>query len=191
MRNPRLPLALVLLLAAGSAAAHPGHEPAGFFTGFVHPLGGLDHFLVMLTVGLLAARQGGAARWALPVGFLLAMLAAAGLAWAGLPFPAAEAGIAASLLALGLLLATPARLPLAASLPLVAACALGHGYAHGAEMGAGSLLGYAAGFTAASGLLHGAGYVLARCLPERPWAIVLRRVMGTAIAGTGLLLLGA
>jgi urease accessory protein len=190
MRNPRLPAALALLLAAGSAAAHPGHEAAGFFSGVVHPLGGLDHLLAMLAVGFYAARQAGAARWALPGGFLLAMLAGAGLAAAGWVLPGVEAGIATSVLILGLLIAFVARLPLAAALPLVAAFAACHGYAHRAEMEAGSLAAYALGFTVATGLLHGAGYLLARWLPETPGAVVLHRAVGGLITGAGLVLVG-
>jgi len=190
MRNSRLPAALALLLAAGSAAAHPGHETAGFFSGVAHPLGGVDHLLAMLAVGFYAARQAGAARWALPGGFLLAMLAGAGLAAAGWVLPGVEAGIAASVLVFGLLIAFVARLPLAAALPLVAAFAVCHGYAHWAEMGAGSLAAYALGFTVATGLLEGAGYLLARWLPETPGAVVLHRVVGGLIAGVGLVLPG-
>lgn len=191
MRFPRLSTALALLLTAGSAAAHPGHDAAGFLAGLAHPLGGADHLLAMLAVGLYAARQAGAARWALPAGFMLAMLVGAGLAPAGVTFPGLELGIAASVLVLGLLIATLARLPLALTLPLVAAFALFHGYAHGAEMGAGSLATYAAGFTLATGLLHGAAYLLARWLPDSSWARALRRVVGGLIAGAGVVLLGA
>ena len=52
--------AVALAAASGAALAHPGHESASFFTGFTHPLGGLDHLLAMLAVGLYAARQPGA-----------------------------------------------------------------------------------------------------------------------------------
>ena len=189
MRHPHLLPALALLLAAGSAAAHPGHDSAGFVSGFAHPLGGLDHFLAMLAVGLYAARQAGAARWVLPAGFMLTMLFGAVLV-ARVPLPGVEAGIAGSVLVLGLLICSLVRLPLMLTLPLVAAFALCHGYAHGAEMGTGSLLTYAAGFVLATGLLHGAGYLLGRWLPESRWASLLRRAVGGFIAGAGLVMLG-
>lgn len=191
MRTPRFPIALALTLAAGSAVAHPGHEAAGFVAGFAHPLGGVDHLLAMLAVGLYAARQDGAGRWAVPASFLLAMLAGAALAAAGLPLPGVEAGIAVSLLVLGLLVGALARLPVASSAALVASFALFHGHAHGAEMGAGGIASYAAGFLLATGLLHGAGYGLARWLPETSGAALLRRVVGGLIAGAGVFLLGA
>ena len=90
---------------SAAALAHPGHESASFLSGFNHPLGGLDHLLAMLAVGLYAAQQAGRARWSLPAGFVLAMLLGAALGASGIRLPAVEAGIAASVLVLGLLLA--------------------------------------------------------------------------------------
>jgi urease accessory protein len=183
--------AAALATASGAALAHPGHDTASFVSGFAHPLGGLDHLLAMLAVGLYAAGQAGAARAALPAGFVLAMLVGAGLGAAGVALPAVEAGIAASVLVLGLLLAFALRLPLAASLPLIALFAAFHGHAHHAEMGAASLTAYAAGFVLATALLHGAGYLLARRAPQSVFAARIQRVMGAAIAATGAVLFGA
>ncbi|MDI3490835.1 MAG: urease accessory protein [Thauera sp.] len=183
--------AVVLATASGAALAHPGHESASFFTGFAHPLGGLDHLLAMLAVGLYAARQPGATRWMLPAGFVLAMLAGAGLGAIGVALPAVEAGIAASMLVFGLLIALAARLPLTVSLPLVAAFALFHGHAHHAEMGGASLVTYAAGFALATALLHGAGYAIARWMPETRVGNAIKRVAGLLVAGVGGAMLGA
>ncbi|MDD3674664.1 urease accessory protein [Thauera propionica] len=183
--------AVVLATASGAALAHPGHESASFFTGFTHPLGGLDHLLAMLAVGLYAARQPGATRWMLPAGFVLAMLAGAGLGAIGVALPAVEAGIAASMLVFGLLIALAARLPLTVSLPLVAAFALFHGHAHHAEMGGASLVTYAAGFALATALLHGAGYAIARWMPETRVGNAIKRVAGLLVAGVGGAMLGA
>lgn len=183
--------AVVLATASGAALAHPGHESASFFTGFTHPLGGLDHLLAMLAVGLYAARQPGATRWMLPAGFVLAMLAGAGLGAIGVALPAVEAGIAASMLVFGLLIALAARLPLTVSLPLVAAFALFHGHAHHAEMGGASLVTYATGFALATALLHGAGYAIARWMPETRVGNAIKRVAGLLVAGVGGAMLGA
>lgn len=183
--------AVVLATASGAALAHPGHESASFFTGFTHPLGGLDHLLAMLAVGLYAARQPGATRWMLPAGFVLAMLAGAGLGAIGVALPAVEAGIAASMLVFGLLIALAARLPLTVSLPLVAAFALFHGHAHHAEMGGASLVTYAAGFALATGLLHGAGYVIARWIPQTRAGNAIKRAAGFVVAGVGGVMIGA
>ncbi|THF65349.1 HupE/UreJ family protein [Pseudothauera rhizosphaerae] len=190
MHPTRALITLGLALASGTALAHQGHESASFFSGFSHPLGGIDHLLAMLAVGLYAARQSGWQRWALPVGFVVAMLVGAGLGALGVELPAVEAGIAASVLVLGLLIAFAARLPVVAALPLVAAFALFHGHAHHAEMGDGSLFTYAAGFAIATALLHGAGYLIGRQVPQAQWAQRLQRAVGVAIAGAGAVFLG-
>lgn len=190
----RLFSALPLALFAGAALAHPGHgghESASFFSGFGHPVGGADHLLAMLAVGLLAARQAGRARWALPVAFVLAMLAGAGLGALGVALSAVETGIALSVLVLGLLIALVVKLPLSAAVPMVAVFALFHGHAHFTEMGHGSVWLYAAGFVLATATLHAAGYALARSLPESGHAGIVRRAMGAMIAAAGAFFLAA
>lgn len=187
----RLFFALPLALFAGTALAHPGHESTSFFSGFGHPIGGLDHLLAMLAVGLLAARQAGRARWALPVAFVAAMLGGAGLSALGVALPAVESGIALSVLVLGLLIAFVAKLPVAVAAPLVALFALFHGHAHHAEMGDGSLFAFTAGFTLATVLLHAAGFVFARVLPDSVAALRVKRAVGGFIAVAGALLLAA
>lgn len=181
--------ALTLFLAAGSAMAHGGHG-GSFAAGVVHPFSGLDHILAMLAVGLYAGRQEGALRWALPAGFVGAMLLGAMLGAHGHSLPAIEGGVAASLLILGLMIAFVVRLPLAAALALIGTMAVFHGLAHQAEMGAGSLASYAAGFAIATAALHLAGIVLARWMPQSPTAQILKRALGGGIAATGLVLLG-
>lgn len=183
--------ALPLALFAGAALAHPGHESASLFSGFGHPIGGLDHLLAMLAVGLLAARQAGRARWALPLAFVAAMLTGAGLGALGVALPAVETGIAVSVLVLGLFIALMVKLPLTAAVPMVAVFALFHGHAHFAEMGDASVWTYAAGFVIATALLHGAGYALARALPESAAAVRIKRVAGGLIAVAGAVFLAA
>ena len=75
---PRLAAAVITLATIAIptvASAHPGHEGAGFVHGLLHPLGGLDHILAMVAVGLFAARLGGRALWLVPASFVTAMAA--------------------------------------------------------------------------------------------------------------------
>lgn len=113
MTLKRLFGALALLLTPALAFAHPGHGDNGLIAGLGHPIGGLDHLLAMLAVGLWAAQQQGAARWALPCTFVGTMLLGGLLGFEGLDLPALESGIAASVLALGLAVALAVRPPLA------------------------------------------------------------------------------
>ncbi|PWC46578.1 urease accessory protein [Azospirillum sp. TSA6c] len=159
----RFPLASAVLLAGlvlpAVADAHTfGAHDAGFAHGFLHPIGGWDHLLAMVAVGLWAAQRGGAALWALPAAFVTAMIGGGLLGMTGIELPAVELGIAGSVIALGALIAAQSRLSLPVSLVLVSAFALFHGHAHGAEMPeAAQPLLYGLGFALATALLHGAG----------------------------------
>ena len=173
-----------LALASHAALAHSGHDSATLFAGFSHPLGGLDHLLAMLAIGLWAGQQGGAVRWQAPLSFVLLLALGGALGMAGLALPGVEGGIAASVLVLGLLVAGQARLPHAVGLALAGGFALLHGLAHGAEMPLdGSPLAYAAGFVLASASLHLIG--LGVSLPLQR----LARALGAAIAVAGAALL--
>ena len=157
-----LPFALFLALP-GTALAHPGHDAGSFGSGFAHPLGGADHMLAMVALGLLAAQAGGRALW-LPTAFVAAMLAGGSAGWAGMPFGAVEPVLLASVIILGALVAVAARLPLGAMAAMAAAFGFAHGWAHGAEGPQDGMLAYAAGFAAATALLHGAGILAGRAV---------------------------
>lgn len=189
----RLLLTATMALMAAPALAHTGAEHVnGVMTGIAHPIGGLDHILAMIAVGVLAVQQGGRARWALPLAFVGMMLLSGVAGMAGLSLPGMELGIAGSVVVLGLVIAFGRQLTLKIAAPLVGALAVFHGVAHGAEMPlAMSGLQYAIGFVAATLTLHGAGILLGltskKMLAELT-PVVLRLVgAATAIMGLGLL----
>jgi urease accessory protein len=185
----RTAAALATLLVAGPALAHTGVDPHvhGFAMGFAHPLGGADHLLAMLAVGLWAGLVGGTARWAWPVAFLTCMAAGGILGMTGLELPLAEVGIGLSVAVLGLLVAFGVRAPIAAGVSLCGIFALAHGFAHGSEMPAdASGLTYGLGFIGATALIHGAGLGLAFLGAMAPRALRIAGA-GVALAGVGLL----
>ena len=183
-RFGKLAIAAGVTLAPALAQAHPFHGDAHSFAGgWQHPLLGWDHVLAMLGVGLWAAQRGGRDRWALPATFLGVMTLGGILAMAGLRLPGVEAGILASVMVLGLLIAAAARLPRAAAFAVVAAGALFHGHAHGAELPAGaSGMAYALGFLAATALLHGVGMVTVVLARRQEWSLPVVRWAGAAMA---------
>src|SRR5437660_135307 len=89
-----------LALVPTVAFAHPGHEGPGLVAGFLHPLGGVDHIIAMMAVGLLAARLGGRALWLVPASFVATMTVAGLAGVAGLGLPYVETGIALSVVVL-------------------------------------------------------------------------------------------
>lgn len=185
-RGYQIVTALAALLAANAAQAHfVSAQGAGFAAGFAHPFSGLDHLLAMTAVGLWAAQLGGRARWVVPLAFMGAMAAGAGLALAGVRLPAVETGIASSVMILGLLIAISARLPTVTSAALVGAFAVFHGHAHGTELPpAASAALYGAGFLLATGLLHATGLGLGAALQRRLESAWLR-ALGGGIAAIG------
>lgn len=184
-------LAAALVFAGGDpASAHPlDAAGAGFAHGFAHPLGGLDHALAMVAVGLWAARLGRPAVWLLPPTFAAVMLLGAVLGRVGVAVPWVEAGIAASVLALGALLALDVR-PRAAPHVALGAAAVGlfallHGHAHGTELPqAAAPAAYMAGFVLATLALHGAGIGLGLATRHERFM----RLAGAGIAAVGMVL---
>src|SRR5580658_805555 len=132
--TPLLALAGMLLLP-GLASAHiiPG-TTHGLREGFVHPFTGMDHLLAMFAVGLWAAQHRGRAVWMIPLTFVSVMILGGLIGLSGASVPGSELGIAASLLALGGLVATATRFRPSLSMVVVGFFALFHGYAHGHEM---------------------------------------------------------
>jgi len=178
-------------VAAGPALAHVGVGPAhGFAHGFGHPIGGLDHVLAMVAVGLWASQAGGRAIWALPLAFMVAMVLAGTVGSVGVGLPLVEFGIAGSVAALGLAIAARIRPPLAIAAVLTALFAIFHGHAHGTEMPAAtSGLAYAAGFVLATGLLHAAGLGLGLASGKVLRSPLALRAAGGCIAALGVFLL--
>lgn len=175
------PLIAALGLMPGAALAHSGpHGLGSFGSGVAHPLGGADHLLAMLVLGVLATQIGGRAMWALPSTFVLAMLAGGIAGAAGWVFPAVEPMILASVMVLGAMVALVRQPGLPVLVGAVALFGVAHGWAHGAEGPAQGLVAYSTGFVLATALLHAAGLALGRAAP----ALALRLTgAGTVLAG--------
>ena len=184
-----------LLLVAGTlgllsepAAAHSAASHDGLATGLAHPLGGLDHLLVMLAVGLWAAVIGGRAVWALPVGFLGGMVIGGLLGLGGVALPLVETGILGSVVFLGLAVALGVRASFGLGAATAFTFALFHGYAHGTELPQGAAaLAYMLGLTVSTGLRQGLGLV-AGLVTDRTVGMVVPRAVGCAIVVAGMVL---
>lgn len=180
-----------LVATAAPAAAHPGHDASlgGWGDGLSHPVLGPDHLAAMVAVGILAAvavRR--LAVWTIPAAFLTGMVAGGAVGLGGWALGTVETIIAASVVALGVLIAAGSRLPLGAwLLPAVGIAGFAHGNAHGLEApAAANPVAYVAGFLLATAALHAAG-ALAGVAMRR---VELGRVVGGAtVAAFGAVLL--
>ena len=182
-------LLMLALLAIPAWAHEQSGQAAGFVTGLLHPVSGLDHVLAMVAVGLWGAQLGAPAIWLLPVTFPLVMAIGGFLGLLGGPLPGVEVGIAASAVLLGAMVATESRPPLALAAALVAFFAVFHGHAHGTELPPGqSGLLYSFGFVVATGCLHAVGIALGLLHRWRSGRVALRGA-GAAVGLAGLVFL--
>ena len=180
--------------------SHVAHDTLNsFVSGWAHPFSGFDHLAAMVSVGLWSvlgspARANSSAKWSAnwqqPVAFALTLLVGAIAGMAGLNLPGIEPMIAASLLVLGLLVASRSSWPAQASVALVAGFAFFHGLAHGQELH-GNALATLGGMVLSTACLHvtgmGAGWAMRDAArPARRW---MSRAVGAAVALFGLSLL--
>lgn len=181
---------LATVLLSPAALAHPGHHDPDFTwtlsSGMLHPLLGFDHMMAMLAIGIWAVFLGGRLRWQVPSAFaatlLIGSLGGHLLAQASFVI---EHGLAASVIALGLLLTFAGRVPAWSGVLLAGVFGLVHGVAHGAELPpAQSHLGYTLGFVVGSVALQIAGAALAFAVTGQP---NLRRFAGLTVACAGVL----
>ncbi|MFF3699993.1 MULTISPECIES: HupE/UreJ family protein [Pseudomonas] len=177
-------LAFALLLIAVPAFAHPGHDSNPLQDGLLHPLTGLDHLLMLLGTGVLAALTG--RTLALPLATLAAMFGGALMGHLFGGVIGMESMIIGSLLVAAAALLLPSRqVLLALVMPVFA---LFHGWAHGVEASPGAFWVFSTGFVAVSGLLLLAGYGAGRLLRRHPG--LQKACGGGLLAGAALVLAG-
>jgi urease accessory protein len=185
---------LATLLAPTAALAHTGvGDKSGFMHGFMHPLGGLDHQLAMILVGIFAYQLDGRALWLVPLTFVGIMAVGGFLGIAGIPVPFIEIGIALSVIVLGAIVAFGVKVPVAVAMGIVGLFAIFHGHAHGSEMPMdASGVEYGLGFMLATALLHavgiGIGFLIG--MTTKWLGNNVYRVAGglVSVAGVGILL---
>jgi urease accessory protein len=179
----------IFLLTGTAVWAHTGvGSVSGLGAGFAHPIGGADHILAMVAVGLWATQIGGRALWAVPLSFVGMMIIGAFVGLQGVALPFIEEGILVSVVVLGALIGMRVTLPVVASSFIVGLFAIFHGYAHGAEMplDVGGME-YATGFVLATAVLHVIGIVASMAMHKFSNA-KLSSVTGGAIAVGGVVL---
>ncbi|RWG80565.1 HupE/UreJ family protein [Mesorhizobium sp.] len=171
------------------ASAHVGiGDTGGFAHGFWHPIGGIDHVLTMIMVGVLAAQLGGRALCLVPAAFVSVMVIGGAVGLAGIWIPFVQLGIGLSIVVLGTAVALGLRIMIPAAMALVGFFAFFHGYAHGADMPENvARLAYGAGFAIATALLHASGLALGLVIASKAGrrGESLVRIAGAIVAVAG------
>ena len=176
------------------ASAHIGtefHGHGSFMTGLLHPLGGLDHFLAMLAVGIWSAvsarRAGPALLWG-PLAFANMLVLGALLGLQGMGGAVVEPMAAASVMALGLLVLARRGASTLTAMALAGGFAVFHGLAHGTELAvADNPFAAVAGMFVTTIALHLTGVALGWTLRASP--VWVTRATGAAVAVSGVALL--
>ncbi|HEY5637521.1 MAG TPA: HupE/UreJ family protein [Burkholderiales bacterium] len=194
-------LGLALASFAGAALAHhpmdgalPGTFVEGFLSGLGHPLIGIDHAAFILATGFLLARVTGGL-WGLGA-LILGTLAGAALFLGAVTLPAAEIGVALSVVLVGALVLARRRLDLPRFAAGLALAGLLHGQAYaesilGAE--ATPLAAYLFGFSLIQGLVGATAFAAHRRFIDARWMRAAGAAFGALVGAVGaaFLLLGA
>jgi urease accessory protein len=186
-----LPLLLPLFMA-DTAMAHSS-DGNGFYAGLTHPVGGLDHLLAMLSVGILSTQMQGRHIWLVPTTFVTVMLlgGVVGLQGSIIPMSVVEYGIVLSVILLGLVIAMGGTMPFAVIYSFVAFFGFAHGYAHGVELPElAKPQFFVAGFVLSTIMIHIAGVIIGFVYAVgKEKGMLLLRYTGALIMGMGMQML--
>ena len=189
---------LFLILLSFPVNAHTFTGMIGFYDGLSHPVLGIDHFLAMVSVGIVSAQIGGRAIWTVPSTFVVMMIIGGILGMVAEIFllnitelfiVIVEIGIVLSVVLLGLAIAIGRKLSLIIMMFFVSIFGLCHGTAHGMEMpwAANPIL-FALGFSSGTATLHLFGVIIGSLLIKNNYSLFLLRFIGIASACYGVYL---
>ena len=189
---------LFLILLSFPVNAHTFTGMIGFYDGLSHPVLGIDHFLAMVSVGIVSAQIGGRAIWTVPSTFVVMMIIGGILGMVAEIFllnitelfiVIVEIGIVLSVILLGLAIAIGKKLSLILMMFFVSIFGLCHGTAHGMEMpwAANPIL-FALGFSSGTATLHLFGVIIGSFLIKNNYSLFLLRFIGIASACYGVYL---
>jgi urease accessory protein len=198
------------MLFAIPVNAHTFTGMVGFYDGLSHPVLGMDHFLAMVSVGIISTQIGGKAIWTLPLTFVGVMVIGGilGIAaeinkglddqaislseidsvnyFADYVYVLIEIGIILSVILLGLAIAINKKISVYLIFIFVGIFGFCHGTAHGLEMPwASNPILFALGFASGTATLHllgvGIGYFALKTLLSS----ILLRIVGVLCAVYG------
>ena len=181
-----------LLVYPLPALAHAFFGKIGFYDGISHPVLGLDHFLAMISVGIVSAQIGGKAIWTVPTTFVIIMTIGGVFGFLLIidEFFFVEVGIILSVILLGFGISIEKKIPTKLMIIFVGIFGLFHGTAHGIEVPASAnpllfVLGFICGTTA----LHLFGVAIGYFSIKTILSSILLRLIGITFAIYGIYLL--
>ncbi len=190
--------------------AHTFTGMIGFYDGISHPVLGIDHFLAMVSVGIVSAQIGGRAIWTVPATFVCIMIFGGivgifaeinkGIGdqsivlseidsanyFADYIYLLIEIGIILSVILLGLAIAVNKKISVYLIFIFVGVFGFCHGTAHGLEMPwASNPILFALGFATGTATLHLFGVGIGHLALKTFFSSILLRVIGLLCATYG------
>tara|TARA_B100001250_G_scaffold211158_1_gene181181 strand:- start:255 stop:857 length:603 start_codon:yes stop_codon:yes gene_type:complete len=188
-----------ILVFSLPAYSHTFTGMVGFYDGLSHPVLGIDHFLAMVSVGVVSAQIGGRAIWTIPATFVLMMIVGGIIGmlvevfFFNLEEPVfvvVEYGIVFSVILLGLAIAIEKKISTNIIMIFICFFGLCHGLAHGMEMPwAVNPILFALGFASGTATLHLFGVGIGSLAIKTKFSSIVLRVVGIACAFFGFSLL--
>ena len=188
-----------ILVFSLPAYSHTFTGMVGFYDGLSHPVLGIDHFLAMVSVGVVSAQIGGRAIWTIPATFVLMMIVGGII---GMlvevfffdleepVFVVIEYGIVFSVILLGLAIAIEKKISTNIIMIFICFFGLCHGLAHGMEMPwAVNPILFALGFASGTATLHLFGVGIGSLAIKTKFSSIVLRIVGVGCAFFGLSLL--
>jgi len=199
-----------LVLFSIPADAHTFSGMIGFYDGLSHPVLGVDHFLAMVSVGIISAQMGGKAIWTVPLTFVGVMVIGGTLGiaaeinkglddqaislseidsvnyFADYVYVLIEIGIILSVILLGLAIAINKKISDYLVFIFVGIFGFCHGTAHGLEMPwASNPILFALGFASGTATLHLFGVGIGYFALKTFFSSILLRTVGILCAVYG------
>ena len=181
-----------LLVYPLPALAHSFTGRVGFYDGLSHPVLGLDHFLAMVSVGIVSAQIGGKAIWTVPATFVSIMTIGGlfGFFLIIYEFFFVEIGIIFSVILLGFAISIDKKFPTKVIIFFVGMFGFFHGTAHGIEVpAAANPLLFVLGFIFGTTALHLFGVSIGYFSIKTALSSILLRLTGISFAIYGIYLL--
>tara|TARA_Y100001960_G_scaffold4404_1_gene4737 strand:+ start:120 stop:722 length:603 start_codon:yes stop_codon:yes gene_type:complete len=188
-----------ILVFSLPAYSHTFTGMVGFYDGLSHPVLGIDHFLAMVSVGVVSAQIGGRAIWTIPSTFVLMMIVGGIIGmlvevfFFNLEEPVfvvVEYGIVFSVILLGLAIAIEKKISTNIIMIFICFFGLCHGLAHGMEMPwAVNPILFALGFASGTATLHLFGVGIGSLAIKTKFSSIVLRIVGVGCAVFGFSLL--
>ena len=192
-------LIIFFILISSQVQAHTFTGMIGFYDGLSHPVLGIDHFIAMVSVGVISAQIGGRAIWSVPstfvfmmiIGGVIGMLAEVFLTSLETAlFIVVEYGIILSVILLGLAIAIEKKISIKITIIFICIFGLCHGSAHGMEMPwAVNPILFALGFASGTATLHLFGVGIGSLAIKSKFSSIVLRIFGVGCAIFGFSLL--